>query len=253
MGGKGNKRYLKRLAAPRLIHVPRKIGKFFTKVRAGPHRKEAALPLLHLVRDILNLCSNAREARKIIKQGDILIDGIPRKDPKFPVGLMDVVDIPKTDAHYRILPIEGKGLYPIEIPKKEVGFKLVRIENKSNVRGGHVQLHLHDGRNILIKIKDPRKPDEAKTYKTMDVLKITIPNQEIKDHFPLKEGNAGIIISGHNFGQVGTITQISKRFGTNASVIGLKTKNNEQLETQYEYMFLLGKGTPEITIPGEKV
>ncbi len=252
MGGKGNKRYLKRLAAPKLIHIPRKIGKFFTKVRAGPHRKEDALPLLHVVRDILTLGSNGREARKIIKQGDILIDGVPRKDPKFPLGLMDIIKIPKTDSQYRILPVEGKGFYPVEIPKKESGFKLVRIENKSTLKGGQIQLNLHDGRNILIKVKDPRNPEEGKEYKTMDVLKISVPDQEIKGHVPLKEGSFGLIISGHNFGQMGTITSISKRFGTNASIIALKNKKNEQLETQYEYMFIVGKGSPEITVPEEK-
>ncbi len=252
MGGKGNKRYLKRLAAPKLIKISRKTGKFFTKVRAGPHKKEVALPLLHVVRDVLKLGSNAREARKIIKQGDVFIDGVPRKDHKFPLGIMDVIKVPKLDKQYRILPVEGKGFYPVEIPKKEAGFKLVRIENKSTIKGGQIQLNLHDGRNILIKIKDPRNPDEAKEYKTMDVLKISVPEQEIKGQYPLKEGSFGLIISGHNFGQMGTITEISKRFGTNASIIGLKNKKNEQLETQYEYMFIVGKGSPEITVPEEK-
>ncbi len=252
MGGKGNKRHLKRLAAPKMLKISRKTGKFFPKVRAGPHPKEMSLPLLHVVRDILKLGANAREARKIIKQGDILIDGVPRKDHKFPLSLMDVIKVPKLDAQYRILPVEGKGFYPVEIPKKESEFKLVRIENKSTVKGGQVQLNLHDGRNILIKVKDPRNPEEAKEYKTMDVLKISVPDQEIKGHVPLKEGSYGLIISGHNFGQMGTITSISKRFGTNASVIGLKNKKNDQLETQYEYMFLVGKGSPEITVPEEK-
>ncbi len=252
MGGKGNKRHLKRLAAPKLIKISRKTGKFFTKVRAGPHAKEIALPLLHVVRDILKLGANAREARKIIKQGDVLIDGVPRKDHKFPLGIMDVIKIPKIDKQYRILPVEGKGFYPVEIPKKESAFKLVRIENKSTLKGGQIQLNLHDGRNILIKVKDPRNPEEGKEYKTMDVLKITVPEQEIKGQYPLKEGSYGLIISGHNFGQMGTITEISKRFGTNASIIGVKNKKNEQLETQYEYMFIVGKGSSEITVPEEK-
>ncbi|OLS16166.1 MAG: 30S ribosomal protein S4 [Promethearchaeota archaeon CR_4] len=253
MGGKGNTRYLKRLAAPKLIHIQRKIGKFFTKARAGPHNKEESLPLLHIVRDILNLGANAREARKIIKQGDVIVDGVPRTDHKFPVGIMDVIKIPKMDKHYRILPVEGKGFYPVEIPKKEADFKLVRIENKSTVKGGHIQLNLHDGRNLLLKVKDPRNPEEGKAYKTMDVLKISVPGQEIKGHVPLKEGSYGIIISGHNFGQMGTITNINKRFGINASIIGLKNKKNEQLETEYEYMFIGGKGSSEITLPEETV
>lgn len=243
MGGKGNSRYLKRLAAPRRINVHRKTGKFFVKVRAGPHGLEESLPLLHVVRDILQLGSNGSEARKIIKSGEILVDAAIRRDHKFPVGIMDVVKVPKIDKQYRILPVTGKGLYPIEITPEEAEYKLVRIENKTTIKGGHIQLNLHDGRNIIIRVNDARNPEEAKQYKTMDVLKIAVPSQQIQEHIPLKEGNVGLIFSGHNFGQLGTITNIEKRFGVNASIIGINNEKNEHVETLYKYMFVVG--TPE--------
>ncbi|HMF33956.1 MAG TPA: 30S ribosomal protein S4e, partial [Candidatus Lokiarchaeia archaeon] len=220
------------------------------KARAGPHPLEQALPLGHIVRDILQLGANAREARKIIKSGEVLVDGTIRKDVKFPVGIMDVVKIPKIEKQYRILPVIGKGFYPVEISAEEAEYKLVRIENKTTIKGGHIQLNLHDGRNIVIRVSDPRNPEEAKQYKTMDVLKIAVPTQQILEQIPLQIGNTGIVFSGHNFGQTGTITDIAKRFGVNASVIGINNDKNEHVETLYNYMFVVG--TPDstpITLP----
>jgi small subunit ribosomal protein S4e len=37
------------------------------------------------------------------KEGLIKIDGKVRRDPRFPLGIMDVVSIEKTNEHFRIL------------------------------------------------------------------------------------------------------------------------------------------------------
>ena len=64
--------------------------------------------LLIVVRDILKVADNAREAKIIINNGDILVDGRARKDYKFPVGFMDVISLPKSKKVYRVLP-DHKG------------------------------------------------------------------------------------------------------------------------------------------------
>ena len=86
----------KRLSAPKTYKIPRKVSKWVVKPSPGPHNKEA-IPLLVLVRDFLELADTGREARRIISSGEILVDGIVRKDYKFPVGLFDVVTIPKLE------------------------------------------------------------------------------------------------------------------------------------------------------------
>jgi small subunit ribosomal protein S4e len=110
---------------------------------------------------------------------------------------MDVFEIPSINKKYRIIATE-KGLVPIEISDKEKNFKLCRIENKTTLSGGNIQLNLHDGRNIIIPIKDPKNPKED-TYKTMGVLKIEVPSQKILDYYPLKEGSHVLVIKGKNF------------------------------------------------------
>ena len=77
-----------------------------------------------------------------------MVDGVVRTDPRFPVGLMDIVEIPDMEKIYRILPKWKKGLVPQEVSKKESSFKLCRIENKTTIKNGNIQLNLHDGRNI---------------------------------------------------------------------------------------------------------
>ena len=114
----------------------------------------------------------------------VVIDGIPRKDLHFPIGLMDVIELPEINKAYRILASKNHGLMVSEITKDESKFKLCRINNITTVKGGLQQLNLHDGRNILIK-KGENK------YKTRGTLKISIPNQEILEYFAFKENVQG--------------------------------------------------------------
>lgn len=247
MGSKGNRRHIKRLNTPKYVHINKKEGKYFYNTRAGPHPKRISIPLGSLLRDLLHVVDNHSESRKIIKMKKVLVDGVVRTDPRFPVGLMDLVEIPDLNKIYRILPKWKKGLIPQEVPKNEQGFKLCRIENKTTIKNGNVQLNLHDGRNIQIAVKDPKKPKED-TYNTMGVLKIKVPTQEIVEYYPLKESCPILVVRGKNSGMNGVITKIEKRYGPNASVVKIKTSEEKIHETAYAYSFVLGKVKPVIQL-----
>ncbi|MCD6154262.1 MAG: 30S ribosomal protein S4e [Candidatus Verstraetearchaeota archaeon] len=248
MGRKGPRRHLKRFPAPAFWPISKKAFKFAVKPSPGPHPIDRCIPLLSIVRDVLGYAENGREARKIIKEGTIKIDGRIRKDPKFPVGLMDVVEIPKTDEHYRLLPHPQKGLMVHEISKEEAKVKLCRIENKTTVKGGHVQLNLHDGRNKIIRIANPLKPEED-VYKTMDAVKISIPEQEILGHIKLEEGVLALIIGGKNIGLHGRIIKIERGFGRHRSIVTLESIEKDIIKTSLIYTFPVGREEPEISIP----
>ncbi len=243
----GGQKVLKRLNTPGFLQIQRKHGKFFVKPSPGPHPNRFCLPLLHVVRDLLKIVDSYREAKKLIGQGFFKVDGRFIRNIKFPLGLMDVLSIERMDKYYRILPDSHYGLILHEISKEESNFKLCRISNKTTVKGGHVQLNLHDGRNILIKVEDSRNPKED-IYKRMDVLKITVPEQEILKLLKFKEGNLAIIVSGKNIGQMGKIIVISKRFGPNASTVSIQ-RDGELTETLYDYTFVIGENQPEISLP----
>jgi small subunit ribosomal protein S4e len=206
--------------------------------------------LLHIVRDLLRIVDNHREAKKLIGLGYFKVDGKVVREKSYPLGLMDVLSIEKMGKHYRILPDSHYGLILHEISEEESLFKLCRINNKTTVKGGHIQLNLHDGRNIIVRVQDPKNPKEDK-YKRMDVLKISIPEQEIHKILKFKENNYAIIISGKNIGQVGKIISILKRFGPKASTVSIQ-HNNEHTETLYDYTFIIGEEDSEIALPNNK-
>ncbi len=247
MGSKGNKRTIKRLATPGFLRIERKrrsAGKFFMNARPGPHKKEFCLPLSHILRDILKIASNLREANYLIHNNEVLVDGRIRKDHRFPVGLMDVITIPKINKAYRVLPSKHHGLILSEISEDLAKFKLCRIENKTTLKGNICQLNLHDGRNIRV------SAEETNNYKTKGTLKISIPDQAIIDYYPLEEGNQAIIKSGNNIGAIGSIAKIVKRFGVNASLAQLESEEG-LISTSYDYVFPIGHEESAIDLPME--
>jgi small subunit ribosomal protein S4e len=243
----GGQKTQKRLNTPAFLQIKRKHGTFFVKSSPGPHPSRFCLPLLHIVRDLLGIVNNHREAKKLIGLGYFKVDGKVVRDKGFPLGLMDVLSIEKMKKHYRILPDSHYGLILHEISEKESTFKLCRIINKTNIKGGHFQLNLHDGRNILIRVKDPKSPKED-VYKRMDVLKISVPEQEIIKVLNFKENNLAIIMSGKNIGQVGKVVNILKRFGPKASTVSIQ-HNGSHTETLYDYTFIIGEDQTEIDLP----
>ncbi len=243
----GQKR-LKRLNTPKFIQIKRKHGKFFLNPTPGPHPKRFCLPLLHIVRDLLQVVENHREAKKLIGLGYFKVDGKVIKDERYPIGLMDVLSIDKNDTHYRIIPDSHYGLILHDISKEESNFKLCRINGKTTIKGGHIQLNLHDGRNILLRVQDPQNPEEDK-YKSMDTLKISIPDQEIMKKLEFKEGNMAVIMDGKHIARAGEIAKIEKRFGPKSSRVSIK-QEEELIETLYDYTFVIGEGTQsEIIFP----
>jgi len=249
MGKKGGSLHLKREVSPAFWPIHRKEFTWAVKPRPGPHPINRCIPLVIIIREVLGLAETRKEARKIISQGKVKVDGEVRRDDRFPAGLMDVISIPEIKANYRILPSE-KGLSLHQIDEKEASFKLCRIENKTVIRGGHIQLNLHDGRNILIRTEDPRKAEEDK-YRTLDTLMISIPDQEIIEHLKMKEGMSAILIDGKNIGKHGIISSIEKQSGRKRRnlLVDIKDEKGETYQSILDYAFIIGDEKPRISLP----
>ncbi|MEB2836265.1 MAG: 30S ribosomal protein S4e [Desulfurococcales archaeon] len=248
MARMGGQRRLKALAAPRFWPILRKEYKWTVKPRPGPHSAELSLPLLLIVRNVLGYAKTAREARKLISEGHFKVDGRVRKDYKFPVGLMDIIEVVDTSERYRFVPYPVTFFKLHRIPDDEPNVKPVRINNKTTVRGGHIQLNLHDGRNILIRVKDPRKPVED-NYKTLGTLLITVPEQEIKDYIPLEEGVLAITFAGRNAGRVGIVKEIQHGWGRRRSTVTLQDRRGNLFQTSLDYILVIGRDRPLISLP----
>jgi len=247
MTRKGETKQLKRFSAPDFWHIPKKQSKFAVNPSSGPHPAYQCIPLVVIIRDILKLSETAREAKYIIHNGNVKIDGKIQKDHRFPVGLMDVIEIPRINLFYRVIPAPKKGLILHPIEQEEAGFKLCRIENKTIVKGGHIQLNLHDGRNILTRVKDPTSSEEN-IYQTKDALKIALPTQEILEHIKFGENVLSLVVAGRNLGLTGNVVKIEKRFGPHANIVTLE-RDGKTFQTALEYAFPIGEQQSIVSLP----
>lgn len=234
-------KHLKRLNAPRSMQLHRKERTWTIRSSPGPQPLDKSIPLGMVVRDYLNLCDTYREAKRIISTGEILVDGIKRKDIKFPVGLMDVISIPKLKNDFRVLFNQKGKLTLVPISTKDAEWKLCRIENKTIVKGKQVQLNFHDGRNKLV------KKDE---YKTGDVLKFSFKDKKISDVYPFSKGNVSMIIGGSHIGEIANIEDVEIIVSSKPNLAKMKGAN--EFSTLTHYVFPIGKNKPAISLPEVK-
>ena len=235
-------KHLKRLATPRTVRLHRKEKTWTIKSSPGPHPLDKSIPLGLIIRDYLGLCDTYKEAKRAIASGDVLVDAVKRKNHKFPCGLMDVVSIPKLKKNFRVL-FDRKGkLTLVPISAKDAEWKLLRIENKTIVKGNKIQLNFHDGKNKLV------KKDE---YKTGDVLKISLADNKISDVFKFDKGNVSMIIDGSHVGQMANIEDIQIVSSSKPNLA--KMKGDKEFSTLAKYIFPIGKIKPIIKLPEVKI
>jgi small subunit ribosomal protein S4e len=225
--------WMKRLAAPAWWPIERKTHKFITVPR-GSHAKLASLPLAIIVRDILKIAKTATEARKVIRAGNILVDGRHVKDETFGVGPMDTIEIPTLGKSWRLVPGKKGRMQFVEIPGNESKLKLCRIMDKTVNNKGRLQINLHDGRNILV---------TEKAYKTIDSLLLEVPAQKVVNHFQFEPGATVLVLRGDAAGTVARVKEIDRPRKRVWLISGEKT-----FETPISTIIVVGKESPAITL-----
>jgi small subunit ribosomal protein S4e len=240
MGKKGPKRHLKSRQSPGFWATHRKKNTWTGKPRPGPHKIGTSIPMNIILRDLLKYATTSKEAKRLIKDNKLIVDGKARLDERFPLGLMDVLQLPDSDEAFRVLPDHKSRLRLLQISKEESGFKLCQIKGKTSISGNRTQLNLHDGKNIHI-------TDEADVYKVNDVIKIRVPDQEILDHLEFKERMQCIIIGGRSQGSVGMIIGIGPEPGWKKTVT-IITSEGIDIRTLAKYVFIIGHNESMISL-----
>ena len=228
--------HMKRLAAPRSWAITRKTNVFVTKQNAGAHSLEESLPAVVVLRDMIGACDTAKEAKRIVGNRELFVDGKAVKNPKAPVGFMDVISIPKMNLTYRMLLTDKGKLTLVPIEADEAKWELCKIENKTVVTGGKIQLNLSGGRNILLDKND---------YKCNDSLKVTFEGQEVLDHYALAAGSVVLIEKGSHAGNVKTVKDVAVVRGPAPNIVLF----TDGTETVVDNCFVIGTEKPAITLP----
>lgn len=233
--------HMKRLAAPSRWTLPQKEQTWTMKPSAGAHPSELSVPLGVVLRDYLEICDTAREARRAIGDQRVHVDGRAATDIKRSVGYQDVVSFAETGDHYRVLLDQRGRILLVPIAEERAGWKLARIEDKTTVSGGRQQLNLHDGRNVVV------DPDEDE-FNTGDVLQISVPGQDIENAYTIEPGRIAMVTGGAHAGELATVEEIEVTRNPKGNLAHL-SKGDEDVHTLETYVFVVGADEPAITVP----
>jgi len=218
--------HIKRLVMPRSWPLTRKTEIWVQKPNPSGHSIEMCMPLGLILRDVIGVAHNMGEAKRILHSRQVLVDGQIESDRARGVGLMDVLTVGE-DNYRCVLDTNGKLRYR-PIPKNAAGSKICRVMGKTTIKGGKTQIHLHDGRNIII--------DDPKGYNTGDSVVISLPDQSINSHLEMKKGALVYLTGGSHIGETAVLqNQDVKR----------SSKPNETMFEDFgtitDYVFIIGK------------
>ncbi len=241
MGRKGENKRTKRAMAPSFWTIQRKSHQFTVSTSPGPHGREDSYPLAVLIREVLKVVNTYQEARDVIRDGKILVDGVVRRVPDFPVGLMDILEIPILKKVYRMVPVKGSALGPVEIPDSEKNLKLCKVRSKTSVRGGRVQYGFHDGRSILAESEIDMGPS--------DVCLLEVPSQKIVRVVGLKKGVIALAVKGRRAGKIGRVKELRSGTMIRSKMADLDIEGVEA-ELPADMIIAVGDEKPLVTVTG---
>jgi small subunit ribosomal protein S4e len=201
MANKGGRTTVKRQLAPVFWDIHRKQGRFIVRTHPGTHAKKYAYSIGVILRDVLKVTKNMHEAKKIVNAGKVKIDNIIRYNVNFAVGLMDTIELVSSQQKvYRLVPSKSLLLSPIEISDDEKTLKLLKIKNKSIIKGNKIQYGFHDGKTVI---------SEA-IYSVGDTCLVKVPELEIIETLKLQSDCLAILTRGDNAGSIGKIQEIKE-------------------------------------------
>eukprot|EP01056_Protomagalhaensia_sp_Gyna25_P002956 Protomagalhaensia_sp_Gyna_25__2955@NODE_2738_length_918_cov_1788_308305_g141_i3_p1_GENE_NODE_2738_length_918_cov_1788_308305_g141_i3NODE_2738_length_918_cov_1788_308305_g141_i3_p1_ORF_typecomplete_len262_score58_20Ribosomal_S4e/PF00900_20/4_9e03Ribosomal_S4e/PF00900_20/6_7e28Ribosomal_S4e/PF00900_20/70RS4NT/PF08071_12/2_5e1840S_S4_C/PF16121_5/2e0240S_S4_C/PF16121_5/1e13S4/PF01479_25/3e06KOW/PF00467_29/0_04KOW/PF00467_29/5_5e03S4_2/PF13275_6/0_031_NODE_2738_length_918_cov_1788_308305_g141_i371856 len=240
---RGDKKHLKRIAAPKHWCLDKLGGVYAPKPTSGPHAIRSCIPMAVLLRNQLKYALSYNEVKAIVMQKLVKVDGKVRTDKTFPLGFMDVVSIDKTQKHYRIL-LNTKGRFvPHRIKQDETGYKLCRIRQIKIGKGAIPYAYLHDGRTI--RFAHP-------AFRRNDTVKLDLETGKPVEHLKFDIGALAMVTAGHSIGRVGKVTSIEKHPGA-ADMIHLKDARNESFCTKVDSVFVIGTDNKcLVSLPKEK-
>jgi small subunit ribosomal protein S4e len=221
-----SKGHLKKVVSPKSWVLARRQTKFVIRPSPGPHPMEFSLPLGFLLKE-RGFGATAREIKKIINTKTVLVDNRRVKSPKFPVGLMDVVCVKESDDFFRVV-LDAKGrLKVLSIKGSDAKLKPCRVNNKTVVRGGKIQLNLFDSRNILT---------DNKEIMTGDSVVIDIASNKISDVLKFEKGAFVFLTGGHHIGDIGVVRDIAGN-----TVVVESASDGVKFNTERHLVFVAGR------------
>lgn len=244
---RGPKKHMKRMAAPSSWMLDKLSGVWAPKPSAGPHKQRECLPLMILLRNRLKYALNWTEAKMILVQRLVKVDGKVRTDHTYPAGLMDVVQIEKTKENFRLL-YDTKGRFVLhKISPEEAKYKLLRVKDIAKGPKGVTHCVTHDGRTVRFPHPEVRANDTIKF--NLETQTIDEETAACSNHLKFEHGNLCMIIGGNNIGRVGILQHRERHIGS-VEIVHLADKLGHKFATRLQNVMVIGKGDQRwITLP----
>jgi len=190
--------YLKRQKAPKNWPITRKGTKYIVRPSFDIQR---GIPILIILRDVLEIAQNRKEVKKAIHMKNILLNDKVIIDEKIPCFLFDIIKIVPGKKYYRINLSENGKFKVEEINENESHHKINKILGKKIIKGKKIQINLSDGKNFLSDIK----------CKINDSVLIDLEKKKIEKCLVLKEKSEVIVYFGKYAGKKGIIEKIDSK------------------------------------------
>ena len=229
------KNHLKRLAMPRTWVIKRKGNVFLTRPSPSGHGLSFSLSLNAVLRDFLKYAKTTKEVRRILQEQEVFVDTRRKKDHRQALGFLDVLSIPALKVSYRLVFTQRGTLVPIKIDSKEETLKICKLTKKTLLKGGVMQLHFHDGKNLLL----PKQDKE--TYHVGDSVLFDLKKGKIMKRLPFEKGMLVLLVGGSHVGTIGKVTDIV------GDELVFESASGDDSKTLKSYAFVVGKETPLIT------
>jgi len=230
---------MKRIAAPSHWMLDKLNGVWAPRPSSGPHKLRECLPLCVLLRNRLKYALNYKEAKQILIQRLVRVDGKIRCDHTYPAGFMDVVSIEKTGEHFRLL-YDTKGRFVVhKISDREAGYKLCKVKKVTKSAKGVSVLETHDGRTI--RFADP-------AISANDSVRVDVSTGKVMDFVRFQQGHVCMMTGGNNIGRVGVMTHREKHPGS-FEIVHLKDEEGHAFATRLQNVMVIGETRPFVSLP----
>ena len=241
MANKGESKTQKRISSPKVRKFLRKVNTFTIKSRPGPHSAKTSVPLGFVIRDMLKIVNNMKEAKHILHNTEVLVNGTRRQDHRFPIGIFDIVEIKQAKKKFRAVLNRKGAMVMNEMAQGEKNEKICKLVGKGTAKKGLTQLRFNDGTVLLSK--------DAKMH-VGDSVKLELPSKKMLGIYALDKGSTAYVIGGVHVGKVARINEIVKGTITRSKLVNLASES-EEFQTIEENVFVIGKDEAEIEIGQE--
>lgn len=214
------------------MHIKRKtisglwpIPRTGTKYLATPiHNKSTAIPLVVVLRDVLELVKTKKELKKLLHEKKIQVNCKLVNEIAYPIRLFDTISLLDSKKHYRA-ELDNTRITMKEVDEHEAKKRAYKVICKKVLPGNKIQINFADGRNTLTK----------ENIQTGEFAVIDLTNNKILKVIKLEKNSPVVIIGGKHTGKRGKILEIVTEGQNKVAVV--KT-HNEEIKSNIENLFV---------------